>query len=72
MTFSIRRLLPDDESGPSAYEAVAPWFENEVDLATPDEPSDPARVHAFLADPTVLFWLAELDGSGFCWTSSPR
>ena len=62
MAFSIRQLRAADTAAFAAYEHVSAWFEHEVDLVTPNEPSDPARVRAFLADPTVLFWLAERDG----------
>ena len=61
MAFSIRQLRAADTAAFAAYEHASAWFEHEVDLVTPNEPSDPARVRAFLADPTVLFWLAERD-----------
>ena len=62
MAFSIRQLRPADTSAFAAYEHGSAWFEHAVDLTTPNEPTDRARVRAFLADPTVLFWLAEIDG----------
>lgn len=67
MSFSIRRLLPGDAAALLAYEAVSARFEHEVaheiDLETAAEPPDPQRIAPFLADPTVLFWLAERNGS---------
>ena len=62
VAFSIRRLGAQDTDAFAAYDAAAAWFEHEVDLEMVGEASDPQRVAAFLADPTVLFWLAESDG----------
>ncbi len=59
--FAIRRLGPGDEAVLAALAAEAPAF----DLAgrsSPDPPLAPADAAAYLAEPSVLHWVAEEDG----------
>ena len=58
----VRRLRAGDVDAFVAYWAVSDRFEEDPD--TDDDGERPTRdaIDAFLADPTVLFWIAEHDG----------
>jgi len=60
--FTIRRLLPGDEAALSACTASAHLFEHDPSCGTVETPVDAAGAQAFLADPSVLFWVAEAEG----------
>jgi GNAT superfamily N-acetyltransferase len=75
VTFTVRRLLPDDEAAFTRFTAAEDRFELGPD-EHPSSPLSPAGARAFLGDPSVLFWLAEAGdepiGMLFCYVQRRR
>jgi GNAT superfamily N-acetyltransferase len=61
-TFHVRRLCAGDEAALAACTRADDRFEPEQDEAVPSVPLDGHAATAFLADPSVLFWMAEGGG----------
>jgi GNAT superfamily N-acetyltransferase len=61
-TFLVRRLIPGDESILADCTRADARFELDQDGAVPSVPLTPEAATDFLADPSVLFWLAESEG----------
>jgi GNAT superfamily N-acetyltransferase len=61
-TFLVRRLCAGDETVLAACTRADDRFELEQHDAVPSVPLDADAAAAFLADPSVLFWMAEADG----------
>ncbi len=60
--YTVRRLVPGDEETLMRVTAVDYRFEHDPATTTTSPPLDLEAARAFLADPTVLYWMAEHDG----------
>jgi GNAT superfamily N-acetyltransferase len=60
-TFLVRRLTVGDEAALAACTRADGRFELDQEGASPSVPLDREAATAFLADPSVLFWVAESD-----------
>jgi len=60
-SYRVRRLLPGDEDAVMRLTAIDHRFEHDPAISSTSAPLDFEAARDFLADPAVLYWIAEHD-----------